>query len=240
VKKLPLLIAGLLALALPVSTAATSRITVFAASSLTEVLPRIDPAPRFSFAGSDSLAFQIRNGAPADVFAAASPEEPSDLLRRGLVLRPRVFATNRLALLVPSSNPARIRSVFDLRRGGIKLVLAEPRVPIGAYTRKVLRKLGLLASALRNVVSQEADAKDVVAKVALGEADAGFAYVTDARAAAGEVRLVRIPGRAQPTVRYEVAIVKASRNQAGARAFVRRVLSKTGRRELARAGFGLP
>src|SRR4029077_14639624 len=95
------------------------RITVYAAASLTDVFPKIDPGPRCSFAGSDTLALQIRQGAPADVFAAASPKQPDLLYSQGLVYKPIVFATNRLVLIVPRSNPAHIRSVFDLRRPGI-------------------------------------------------------------------------------------------------------------------------
>lgn len=239
-RRLAVLLAASLALVAPGSTSGVTGITVFAASSLTEVFPRIDPGPRFSFAGSDSLAVQIRNGAPADVFAAASTTQPNDLFRAGLVLKPRVFATNRLVLLVPRSNPAGIRSVFALRRSGIKLVIGQPKVPIGVYTRQVLKNLGLLDAALKNVVSEENDVKSIVAKVALGEADAGFAYVTDARAVSSKVAVVRIPSYAQPNVRYAIAVVKASKNKRAARAFVRRVLSKQGRRQLALAGFGAP
>ncbi len=237
-----LLLAGAVAaaLALPATTAAVSRITVFAAASLTEVFPKIDAGPRYAFGGSDSLALQIRNGALADVLAAASPVQPEALFAQGLVLRPVVFATNRLALVVPTSNPARIRSVFDLRRDGIKLVIGTPRVPIGAYTRQVLSRLGISVPALRNVVSEETDVKGIVAKVALGEADAGFVYVTDARPVADRVRIVRLPSWAQPKVRYEIAVVKGSANRAAAQAFVDRVLSSTGRARLVAGGFGVP
>jgi molybdate transport system substrate-binding protein len=230
------LAAGLVLLALAGSGG--GRLTVLAASSLTDVFPAIDRAPRYSFAGSAELAFQIRQGAPADVFAAASPKQPEQLYREGLVSKPVVFATNRLVLIVPRANRARIRSVFDLRRRGIKLVIAAAGVPIGDYTRKVLAKLRLSA-ALANVVSDEPDVRGVVAKVALGEADAGFSYVTDVRSVAGKVRAIAIPARAQPTVRYEITVVRASRNQAAARAFVARVLGPTGRAALRRFGFGL-
>ena len=232
--------AVLAALALPASTAAVSGITVFAASSLATVFPRVDGGPRYSFGGSDSLALQIRAGAPADVYAAASSEHPRALYRQRLVLRPRVFATNRLVVIVPRGNPARIRSVFDLRRRGIKLVVGTPRVPIGAYTRRALARLGIARAVLANVVSEETDAKGVVTKVALGQADAGFAYVTDARGAAERLRPIALPARAQPTVRYEIAVVAESSRRTAASAFVARVLSARGRRELVRAGFGVP
>jgi molybdate transport system substrate-binding protein len=213
--------------------------TVFAASSLTEVFPRIDAKARYSFAGSDQLAYQIEQGAPADVFAAASPKYPQQLFEKGLVDRPATFATNRLVVIVPAANPGHIGSVFDLRRKGIKLVIGQAGVPIGDYTRKVLAKLGL-TGVLENVVSEEPDVKGIVGKVVLGQADAGFVYVTDAKPVAGKTRVVSIPARGQPTVRYEIAIVRSSKQPAAARAFVRRVLGKDGRARLAAAGFGLP
>jgi molybdate transport system substrate-binding protein len=226
------------ALALPASASAP-RATVYAASSLTDVFPAIDRAQRYSFAGSDQLALQIEQGAPADVFAAASTKQPDQLYREGLVDKPVVFATNRLVLIVPRSNPARIRSVFDLRRHGIKLVIGQQGVPIGDYTRKVLAKLGL-ASVLANVVSQETDVRSVVGKVALGEADAGFVYATDARSAAARLVTIALPARAQPTVRYELAVVRATERLAAARAFVARVLGRQGRAKLVEFGFGVP
>jgi molybdate transport system substrate-binding protein len=213
--------------------------TVFAAASLTEVLEGLEPRARYSFAGSDTLAFQIEQGAPADVFAAASPKHPEALHARGLVTRPHVFATNSLVLVVPRSNPARIAAVGNIARRGVALVVAGPAVPVGAYTRQVLGNLGL-SNALANVVSNEQDVRAVLAKVALGEADAGFVYLTDARAVAARVRAIRLPARAQPTVRYEIAVVRASANRAAARAFVARVLGPAGRRALRAAGFGLP
>jgi molybdate transport system substrate-binding protein len=227
-----------LALALPAS-ATRPRLTVLAAASLTGVLPRIDNRPRYSFAGSDQLAAQIRLGAPADVFLAASPAVPRALFREGRVHRPVLFARNRLVVVVPRRNRARIRTVFDLRRPGIKLVVGRAGVPIGDYTRAVLRRLGL-SSVLENVVSEETDVRAILAKVALDEADAGFVYVTDARAVSPRIRAIQLPRRGQPDVRYELAIVRSTRNLGQARGFVRRVLGPAGRRALAQAGFGLP
>jgi molybdate transport system substrate-binding protein len=232
-----------LALLVPITAGArpdsSRRVTVFAASSLTEAFPRVDRRARFNFAGSNQLATQIRQGAPADVFASASPKYTQELSRARLVERPVTFAYNELVLVVPSSNPAGIRSVFDLRRDGIRLVVAAPAVPVGAYTREALARLGL-TDVLENVVSREPDVKGVVGKVALGEADAGFVYATDAKAAARRLRALSLPARAQPKVRYELAILRSSRNKAAARAFVRRVLGPTGRGVLSGAGFVLP
>ena len=228
------------ALALPGSASGGTPITVFAAASLTQALPRIDPAPRYSFAGSDQLAIQIQQGAPADVFAAASPKQPELLFRNGLVRRPVAFATNKLIVLVPRSNPAHIQSVYDLRRAGVKIVIGDATVPIGTYTRQILETLGITADVSRNVVSEETDVKGIVTKVALGEADAGFVYRTDAKPVAQRTRSVALPNWAQPAIRYEVAVVKASPRRQAAAAFVKKLLSRRGRLLLKQAGFGLP
>ena len=227
-------------LAFPAVTSAGGGITVYAAASLARVLPRTDRAPRYSFAGSDQLALQIQQGAPADVYAAASPKYPELLYHSGLVAKPVVFATNKLVVIVPRSNPGHVRSVYDLRRSGLRVVIGDKSVPIGSYTRQILDTLGITADVAKNVVSEETDVKGIVAKVALGEADAGFVYITDAKAVATKARVVPLPGWAQPPVRYELAVVKASGNQKAARAFVKKVLSARGRQLLKRAGFGLP
>jgi molybdate transport system substrate-binding protein len=218
---------------------AAAKLTVLAASSLTSVFPQIDNAPRYSFAGSDQLAFQITQGAPADVYAAASPKYPDQLRAKGLVYRPRVFATNELVLIVPRANKADIRSVYDLQKKGLRLVIGAKGVPVGDYTRKALAALGL-SSVLKNVVSQETDVKEVVAKVALGEADAGFVYRTDALADVRDLSELRLPARARPKIAYEIAVVKATKHLQAANAFVARVLGARGRLALRRAGFGLP
>jgi molybdate transport system substrate-binding protein len=224
----------------PVGGAGSSaRVTVYAASSLTEALPRIDTRPNYSFAGSNQLAFQIKQGAPADVFASASPSYTQALYREGLVERPRTFASNALVLAVPRSNPAGLRSVFDLRDKNVRLVVGSAAVPVGDYTRRVLRRLGL-SSALDKVVSQEPDVKSIVGKVALGEADAGFVYRTDVRAASDRLRAIAIPAWAQPAVRYEVVVVRASRHRAEARRFVAALATPRARRLLRQAGFTVP
>jgi molybdate transport system substrate-binding protein len=216
-----------------------TRLTVFAAASLTEAFQSFDGNETYSFAGSNTLAAQIQQGAPADVFASASPQYTQDLYRRKLVEKPVTFASNRLVLVVPKSNPAGLMSVYDLARKGAKLVVAAPAVPVGSYTRIVLRKLGL-SSVLAKAVSQESDVKGVVGKVALGQADAGFVYATDAKAVAGQVTSMRIPAWAQPRVRYEIAVVATSSRKAAAHAWIKRLLAKPGQAALARAGFGKP
>jgi molybdate transport system substrate-binding protein len=212
--------------------------TVLAAASLSEAFPAIDDAPRYSFAGSDTLALQIRRGAPADVLASAAPRYTRELFAEGLVEEPRLLASNRLTVIVPAGNPAGIAAVGDLAAPGVALVLAAEEVPAGGYAREALRTLGL-ESALRNVVSEEPDVKDVVGKVALGQADAGVVYATDARAAGDRVREIAVPARAQPDIRYEIAVVASAPHPDAARAFVARATGPEGRRALAAAGFAV-
>ncbi|HEV8602337.1 MAG TPA: molybdate ABC transporter substrate-binding protein [Gaiellaceae bacterium] len=215
------------------------RLTVFAAASLTEVLQGLEPDARYNFAGSDELATQLREGARADVYAAASPKYPDQLADEGIVEKPKIFATNRLVIVVPSGNPARIRSLADLERKGVKLVIGAEGVPIGDYTREVLDKAGR-SGVLDRVVSEEEDVKGVLGKVALGEADAGIVYVTDAKAGGSHVRAIELPAAAQATVRYPLAVVSGSKRKSEARRFVALLRGERGRQALREAGFGLP
>ena len=217
------------------STAAPP-LTIYAAASLTEVFRAFDPAQTYSFAGSNALETQIRNGAPADIFASAAPLNTQRLFRAGLVEKPVTFTANRLALIVPKSNPAGIRSIYDLRSKSVKLVVAAPAVPVGGYTVAVLRRMGL-SGVLSKVVSRESDVKAVTGKVALGQADAGFVYVTDARPFSDQVSVVRIPAWAQPRVRYEIAVVTRSANKTAARAWINAIMSARGQTSLRNAGF---
>jgi molybdate transport system substrate-binding protein len=211
-------------------------LTIYAAASLTEVFQALDSAQRYSFAGSNALETQIRQGAPADIFASASPVNTQNLFRANLVEKPVTFTANRLALIVPKSNPAGIHSVYDLRSKPVKLVIAAQAVPVGGYTRTVLRKMGL-TSVLSKVVSQESDVKAVTGKVALGQADAGFVYATDARPVRDDVTVIRIPAWAQPRVRYEIAIVSRSSNKTAAQQWIRTLLAAKGQTALKNAGF---
>ena len=235
------LVIGLLVAVLGASGAgarstATPPLTIYAAASLTEVFKALDPAQNYSFAGSNALETQIRNGAPADIFASAAPLNTQRLFKAGLVDKPVTFTANRLALIVPKSNPAGIKSIYDLRSKPVKLVVAAPAVPVGGYTLTVLRKMGL-SGVLSKVVSRESDVKAVTGKVALGQADAGFVYVTDARPVSDQVSVIRIPAWAQPRVRYEIAVVSKSANKAAAQAWVNMVLSAKGQTALKNAGF---
>lgn len=211
-------------------------LTVYAASSLTNVLPQVDHGERYSFAGSDTLAAQIEQGAPADVFASANMAIPEALYAKHLVTKPRVLTRNALVLIVPRGNPARISNVAGVARHGVKLVVADSTVPVGKYTLEVLAKLGL-RSALGNVVSRETDVRGVLAKVALGEADAGFVYATDARTVPGKVKVIRIPARGQPVVEYGIAVVRGTHHAKAAQAYIARLLSPAAQRAFRNAGF---
>jgi molybdate transport system substrate-binding protein len=236
-----LLVVALAAQAAPsTGEAAADRPVVLAAASLTDVLPRIEPEGQYAFGSSSALAEQIRRGAPFDVFLSASPTYTRALHREKLTRKPVAFAINSLVLMVPRSNPAKIRTIFDLaQRRKLRLVTAGPKVPIGLYTREVLKRLGLLR-VLKKVVSLEPDVKGIVGKVALGQADAGFVYRTDVATVANRVRTIAIPARAQPTVVYELAIAAEPRDVAAAQALVISVLSPDGRKALRAARFGLP
>ena len=232
---------ALLAAALAAGSAsaqgAGAGVTVYAAASLTDVFPAIDASNTYSFGGSNALATQIANGAPADVFASANTAIPAQLFAAGLVEKPVVFTRNTLVIVVPKSNPAGIASVYDLAHGGVKIDVASPAVPVGAYTLQVLDQLGLRAQVTGNVVSQETDVRSVLSKVQLGQADAGFVYATDARTVPGGVTVIRLPAWAQPKVAYSLAIVASSRNKAAAQRFVGEVLSRSGQATMQRYGF---
>ena len=236
-------------------TSHPTTLTVLAASSLTRVFPQIGVAFsqehsgvsfKFSFAGTDTLAAQIQQGAPADVFAGASTTYSDQLSSAGLIDSAQPFCTNQLVLVVPPSNPAHIASLKDLTKPGIKLVVASSTVPVGAYTLKVLDNLNATYGAdyskkvQANIVSQETDVESVLTKVKLGEADAGFVYITDAKASPGEVKPITLPAYAQATATYPIAVVKATKSSSTAQQFVDFVLGPQAQALLRNAGFGPP
>lgn len=239
-RRTPIAIAVALVLGLAVPASA-SALNVYAAASLREVFEQIDRGPTYNFAGSNVLQTQIQNGAPADVFASASPQEAQALFKAGNCERPVTFATNKLIMIVPKSNPGGVRSVYSLRKGGLRVAIGTPGVPIGSYTRSVLKRLGLTKALNKNTVSQESNVAGIVSKVGLGSADVGFAYVTDGKIASDRVNVIKLPTYAQPPVRYQICVVKRSGVDAsGARAFIAKVRSNAGRGKLKTAGFGLP
>jgi molybdate transport system substrate-binding protein len=214
--------------------------TVLAAASLTKVFPEIAPNAKYTFGGSGALETDIEQGAPADVFAAASPKQPAELVAKGLVDKPVEFATNTLVMIVPKDNPARIKSVSDITRPGVKLVICDATVPCGDYARTAFENLGITGAAMKNVVSQTTDVTQTVAQVALGQADAGFVYITDADAAGGKVSVVHLPAQAKPGAKDYIAVVKSSPHLAAAKAFMALILSPAGQAKLRAAGFGAP
>jgi molybdate transport system substrate-binding protein len=232
---------ALTAAAFVAAPSSASALNVYAASSLRDAFPAISGSPSYNFGGSNTLQAQIERGAPADVFASASPDEARALFREGLCSRPVTFATNRLVLIVPKGNPGHIRSVYTLRQGGRRLAIGTAGVPVGDYTRQLLRRMHLSSILSSNTVSQETNVANITSKVVLGSADAGFVYITDRRAAGDKVRGISLPRWAQPPVRYSICVVKRSgADSSGASSFIRRVRSTTGRRVLKRFGFGLP
>jgi molybdate transport system substrate-binding protein len=224
------------AVAFASSHAQRPRLTVFAAASLTDVFPRIDRHGRYSFGGSNMLAAQIEQGLPADVFASANVGLPWQLHRRSLVTRPVVFTANKLVVVLGRGNPLHIGSVRGLEKPGLRIVMAAAGVPVGDYTRKVLKRLRL-SDLVDKALSQETDVREVLSKVVLGEADAGFVYATDAKTVHGKVSLLGIPKSAQPRVLYAAAAVRSSHHLQAAKAWIERLLRRPAQKKLRTAGF---
>ena len=245
-KRLPLALAGTLSALIVVggglastipAGASVTGITVYAASSLTDVFPAIDSGPKYSFAGSNALAAQIQLGAPADVFASANTSIPATLFAKGLIEQPVNFTRNTLVIVVPKANPAGINSIYDLTNPGVTIDIANSAVPVGSYTLQILGQMNLTKAVLAHVVSQETDVREVLSKVALGQVDAGFVYSTDAQTVPGQVTVIRVPAWAQPKVTYAMAVVTHSPNQAAAQSFIQEVLSKAGQAKMLSFGF---
>lgn len=221
--------------------ALASALNVYAATSLTKVMPEIENNATYAFGGSNTLQLQIERGAPADLFLSASPQEAQALYAKGRCSRPQTFATNKLVLIVSNGDPRRIGSIYGLRRGGYSLSIGNAAVPIGDYTRRLLRRLRLSSVLRNNRVSQQSNVGQVLSQVAFGSADAGFVYVTDARTQADRVDTLFVPRWAQPPVRYQACIVKRrGADTRGATALLRTIGSARGRAALRRYGFGLP
>lgn len=220
----------------------TGTVTVFAAASLTGAFdaaraPLTGAHPGltldYNFAGSNTLAAQIQQGAPADVFASADTRNMDRLVAAGLVDRPVTFARNKLEIAVVPGNPKHITGLADLARAGVTVVLEAAGVPAGDYARAVL--------ASRHVAvrpeSLETDVKSALAKVTSGEADATVVYVTDVTAAGPAVTGVTIPDSLQPDIAYPIAVVRGTRNRAAARAFVESAVSGDVQKAMEAAGF---
>ena len=220
--------------------ASAGELKVFAAASLTAAFTRIGEQyaaanggdkVTFNFAGSQALATQIQQGAPADVFASADLANMDKV--RDLVATPQNFASNRLAIVVEQGNPKGVRALDSLAASDLKVVLAAGGVPAGRYAKQVLDRAGVKVTP----VSQEDNVKAVVAKVSLGEADAGIVYVTDVAAGGARVEGVDIPREQNVVATYPIATVKAGKAQDAAQAFMDLVLSGQGHQVLHRYGF---
>jgi molybdate transport system substrate-binding protein len=216
---------------------AAAGLTIYAGSSMTTVLPQLDSGNKYSFGSSGTLATQITNGAPADVFMSANTTTPASLFAAGIVEKPVNFTRNTLAVVVPKSNPAGIKSIYDLTKAGTKIAEAAPSVPVGAYTVQVLNQMGINAAVQARVVSQETSDANVVAKVALGQVDAGFVYLSDYVIDPDHLTLIKVPAWAQPKITYAMAIVTKSPNQAAAKAWIDKVLSAEGQAVFVKNGF---
>jgi molybdate transport system substrate-binding protein len=234
----------------------SGRITVFAAASLTNAFAAIatafeaqhpDTTVALNLAGSQQLAAQINQGAPADVFASADPIQMQTVVDAGRI-DPGVaqtFAANRLVLITPYDNPAGIATVRDLARPGLRLLLADAAVPAGRYSLVFLEQADQLpdyaetyrSDVLANVVSFEQNVRLVLAKVVLGEADAGIVYQTDAAVEADQIRQIAIPDELNPLATYPIAPVSDSANPELAQAFIDFVVGPTGQQILADYGF---
>lgn len=220
--------------------------TIFAAASLTESFSEMAEVFEsdnssteivFNFGASSGLATQIAEQGGADVFASADRANMDRVAGQNLIDgRPRVFARNRLEILVAAGNPKGIQSLADLARPDLKVVLAAPQVPVGRYAREALGKAGVRVQP----VSEAVDAKGVVGPVTLGEADAGIVYATDVKAAGARAAGVAIPEEHNVVVEYPIGLVQGGGNRPVAQAFIDLVLSEQGRRILTGSGFESP
>jgi molybdate transport system substrate-binding protein len=241
----------------PARASAQAELNVFAAASLTEAFGEIGQSFEvahagvevvFNFAGSNQLAQQIGQGAPADVFAPANRAQMNSVVESGQVASgaERIFARNRLIVVVPSDNPASIETLGDLARPSVKLILADKAVPVGQYSLDFLAKASELpeygaaysAAVLANVVSYEENVRAVLSKVVLGEGDAGIVYTSDITGeSADQVKRIDIPDELNTIATYPIAPIEDSRHAELAQRFVDYVLSAEGQAILAKYGF---
>jgi len=225
-------------------------ITVFAAASLRESFEALaktfeakSPGVKvhLNLAGSQELRTQIENGARADIFASADQKHMAALVKANLVTAPRVFARNTPVIIVPKGNPGHVAS-FEQLINAKKIVIGVPEVPIGNYTLQILDKAGadFKQKVLGNVVSRELNVRQVLAKVSLGEADAGIVYKTDAMASKDKVEIIEIPAKVNVIAEYPVAVLAKAPEAAAARAFIDLLLSADGQKRLVASGFVAP
>ena len=224
---------------------ATGTITVFAAASLTETFTQLGKqfqsahpgdTVKFSFGPSSGLATQITSGAPADVFASASPTNMQDVVSAGYASSPQNFAKNTMEVAVPPNNPAKVTSVNDLAKHSVKVALCQPQVPCGKVAAEVFQNAGITVKP----VTLQPDVKSVLTQVETGNVDAGMVYVTDVMAAGSKVKGVTIAANDNASTLYPIATVSSSKEKPIADAFVAYVLSPAGQSVLTAAGFEKP
>jgi molybdate transport system substrate-binding protein len=239
---------------LPVTGQGGTNLTVFAAASLTDSFTEIGKAfdtktggkTNFQFAGSQILRTQLENGAKADVYASANNAQFDPLLKSSLISGGTLFTKNRLVVIVPKKGAGNVKTLSDLTKPGVKLVIADKSVPVGQYARQVFDALGkskqfgadFASRVLKNVVSEETNVRQVALKVQLGEADAGVVYTTDVTPSLKpSVIELAIPVRYNVVAKYPIGVLKASSNSDAAKAFVDFVLSSEGQKILGKWGF---
>jgi molybdate transport system substrate-binding protein len=245
---------ALAGLPLPAGAEPTRELQVFAATSLRESFTALAASfershpgvrVRLNLAGSQELRTQIEQGARADVFASADVEQMARLRAQRMADAPLLFARNEPVIVVAKGNAFGVKELRDLRRVK-RLVVGAPEVPIGRYTQQILRRCELIrgkgaAADVKDisarVVSRELNVRQVLAKVVLGEADAGIVYRTDAATAAGKVEVVEIDSGVNVLAEYPVARVTGARQPALALEWITLLRSAEGQRQLARAGF---
>lgn len=240
----------------PTAGGAGKEMTIFAAASLTDSFNEIGTAftsrtngtkVTFNYGGSNTLRAQLEQGARADVFASANETEMNNLVKGGLVtVTPSIFATNWLVVITPKSNPGKITKLRDLANPGLKIVAAGPTVPVGGYMLQMLDKMNADASFgagfkdkfMKNVVSQETDVKQVVAKIQLGEGDAGVVYSTDVTPkVAPEVQILDVPDAFNVIAQYPIAVMKDAREKGLGQAFVDYVIGPDGQAVMKKYNF---
>jgi molybdate transport system substrate-binding protein len=229
-------------------------LTVFAAASLTDAFTELGKAfdakmggkTNFQFAGSQVLRTQLENGAKADVYASASSSQFDPLVKAGLISSGTVFTRNRLVVIVPKKGAGNVKTLADLGKPGVKLVIADKTVPAGQYARQIFDALGkskqfgtdYTARVLKNIVSEETNVRQVALKVQLGEADAGVVYTTDVTPnLAPNVIQIAIPARYNVIAKYPIGVLKNSSNPNTAKAFMDFVISLEGQSILGKWGF---